>query len=264
MTKVMKKAIAIFMAALMTFSTMPTLFAEAKTYDWDWPTPEAWILQDFDEHGYVRIRPEMTDRKTFSFDVVAADDGVVEISLVGDDCEHAPRFSGYGNTLVIRHADGLYTLYSHLSTLYVEEGRVKRGETIGVINTKKGDGKCLYFGKLSHYSLSEAKVTDPIKAANYYKKYADKIKYGKDFVNTVKTEKNKTFYTDLLNNYYTLNTSDDLYHKNNVPYGNTAQTTASVFGEGNAYVVVAGAVVIAVVCAVTVIIIKKKKKKANK
>lgn len=45
-------------------------------------------------------------------------------------------YGGYGNTVIIRHAFGIETLYAHLSSLNVREGqRVSRGERIGGMGT---------------------------------------------------------------------------------------------------------------------------------
>lgn len=56
--------------------------------------------------------------------VVAAFDGVVRLSK---------RYSGYGKTVVIRHYNGLETVYSHLSKLCVNVNqKVKAGELIGL------------------------------------------------------------------------------------------------------------------------------------
>ncbi len=54
---------------------------------------------------------------------------------------------GYGNYIVISHANGTQTLYGHLSRIIVEQGdRVYRGQTIGYSgNTGKSTGPHLHF-----------------------------------------------------------------------------------------------------------------------
>jgi len=84
--------------------------------------------------------------------VIAAADGIVE--------EPYPppgtlRWDGrvyrghpiYGGCVTIRHADGLRTLYAHLSALYVVVGqRVRAGQVIGRVgSTGKSTGRHLHF-----------------------------------------------------------------------------------------------------------------------
>jgi murein DD-endopeptidase MepM/ murein hydrolase activator NlpD len=58
--------------------------------------------------------------------VLAARGGVV--TKVG----YQPHYAGYGNVVVIRHGDGLSTLYAHLAAYGVRIGdEVERGESIG-------------------------------------------------------------------------------------------------------------------------------------
>ena len=54
---------------------------------------------------------------------------------------------GYGNYVVIKHANGAQTLYAHLSTVYASVGeQVGSGEAIGIIgNTGKSTGTHLHF-----------------------------------------------------------------------------------------------------------------------
>lgn len=70
--------------------------------------------------------------------VVAAFDGVVRMSRY---------YYGYGNMVVVRHHNGLETLYGHLSKNLVEVGQsVKAGESIGLGgNTGHSFGSHLHF-----------------------------------------------------------------------------------------------------------------------
>lgn len=71
--------------------------------------------------------------------VVSAFDGVVRYARYNK--------GGYGNCIVIRHANGLETLYGHLSKIHVEENQyVESGEMIGKGgSTGKSDGPHLHF-----------------------------------------------------------------------------------------------------------------------
>lgn len=69
-------------------------------------------------HAGTDIKLNMND------EVVAAFDGVVRM---------AKRYSGYGNLVVIRHANGLETCYGHLNKIKVKVNQeVKAGDLIGL------------------------------------------------------------------------------------------------------------------------------------
>ncbi|MHB8776992.1 MAG: M23 family metallopeptidase [Anaerolineales bacterium] len=72
-----------------------------------------------------------------------------EVIFAGPDREqaYASWKNYYGNVVVVRHADGLYTLYGHLSQIYVSEGgRVKGGDLIAAVgHTGVALGSHLHF-----------------------------------------------------------------------------------------------------------------------
>ncbi|MEA2645483.1 MAG: hypothetical protein QOE92_566 [Chloroflexota bacterium] len=62
--------------------------------------------------------------------VHAAADGVVVLATASTDAEG--KLVGYGNYVVVAHPDGFFTLYGHLNSLAVKEGRViHQGEIVG-------------------------------------------------------------------------------------------------------------------------------------
>lgn len=70
--------------------------------------------------------------KGFGTPVHAAGEGVVQFAGPDDDARFSPWRGFYGNVVVIRHADGLYTLYGHLSKIEVQTGEsVAAGQKIG-------------------------------------------------------------------------------------------------------------------------------------
>lgn len=97
-------------------------FASYKASEWCYPLPGAKVISPF---GGKR-RHAGTDLKTRPNDEIkAAFDG--EVTLSG-------THYGYGLCIVIKHANGLETLYSHQSKNLVKVGEwVKAGQTIGLV-----------------------------------------------------------------------------------------------------------------------------------
>lgn len=92
------------------------------------------------EFGWRRYRPHFgTDIDLETGDqVVASFDGMVRI---------AKSCNGYGNCVILRHGNGLETVYGHLSEILVEPGQtVKAGTLIGLGgNTGRSYGSHLHF-----------------------------------------------------------------------------------------------------------------------
>lgn len=90
---------------------------------WAYPLPNAKVISPYGRRG--RKSHSGVDLKTKPNDkIYAAFDGIVERS---------GPFAGYGNYIVIRHAYGFTTCYSHQSRNNVKVGqKVKAGECIGL------------------------------------------------------------------------------------------------------------------------------------
>ena len=88
--------------------------------------------------GYVRNHNGVDITAGFGEEIVASEAGVVSI---------ASAFGGYGNTVVIDHGGGLFTLYAHMSVVLVEAGEeVELGDTIGLVgSTGLSTGPHLHF-----------------------------------------------------------------------------------------------------------------------
>lgn len=93
------------------------------------------------QFGWRRYRPHYgTDIDLDKGDsVVAAFDGMIRIAK--------SKIKGYGNVIIIRHGNGLETVYAHLSKILVEAGQnIKAGELIGLGgNTGRSYGAHLHF-----------------------------------------------------------------------------------------------------------------------
>ncbi|MGP1481031.1 MAG: M23 family metallopeptidase [Hoylesella enoeca] len=89
--------------------------------DWSYPLPGSHVISPY---GGKRRHPGVDIKTKPNDDVLAAFDGVVTRS--------SPYF-GYGNCIIIKHSNGLETLYSHQSKNFVKVGnRVKAGQVIGL------------------------------------------------------------------------------------------------------------------------------------
>jgi len=87
--------------------------------------------------------------------VLASGDG--EVVYAGN------QLRGYGNMVIIRHADGIMTAYAHADKMLVKKGEQGRqGETIATVGTSGGvDRAQLHFGVRKH--------KDPVNPMQYLK-----------------------------------------------------------------------------------------------
>ncbi len=78
---------------------------------------------------------------------IAAPAGTEVQAALGGEVVSARYERGYGNTVVIRHSDGLQTRYAHLDTLTVKEGEVVPPlHVLGAVgNTGRSTGPHLHF-----------------------------------------------------------------------------------------------------------------------
>jgi hypothetical protein len=94
-----------------------------RNASYSFPLPGARLLSPF---GGRRKNHAGVDLKTFANDTVrAAFDGIVRMSK---------DYAGYGNVVVIRHYNGLETVYSHNSRNLVKPGtRIRTGQAIALM-----------------------------------------------------------------------------------------------------------------------------------
>lgn len=119
-------------------TTLIALYDPVNGYNWAFPIKKSSITSDF---GMRSVRWHYgTDLDLNTGDtVVAAFDGIVRIA----------QFDrlGYGHYILLRHYNGLETLYGHLSAYNVKVGDlVKAGEMIGLGgNTGRSTGSHLHY-----------------------------------------------------------------------------------------------------------------------
>lgn len=79
--------------------------------------------------------------------VHAAGNGVIQFAGPDREASYSPWKNFYGNMIVIRHAGEMYTLYAHLSEVFVAAGdEVRAGDLIGAVgNSGAATGSHLHF-----------------------------------------------------------------------------------------------------------------------
>lgn len=102
----------------------------------------AWPLQGV-LYGRYGVR---SGRRHDGIDLAAPEGTPIGAAAAGTVI-YAGEQSGYGSIVILRHADGLVTLYAHCSELLVGEGReVRRGEPIARVGqTGRTSGPHLHF-----------------------------------------------------------------------------------------------------------------------
>ena len=117
--------------------------------------PKAANRAQFADHRVYKYRGAVIDRQVH----LGADLASLQQSPVPAANNGQVVFAGnvgiYGNTVVIEHGFGLFSLYSHLSTIQVNtDERVTKGQTIGRTGvTGLAVGDHLHFGMMVHDTL---------------------------------------------------------------------------------------------------------------
>lgn len=93
---------------------------------------------------YMRRRGE---RNHDGIDIVAPRGTPVKASRSGHVIYATNRISGYGNMVIVQHAEGYSTVYAHLSKFSVKKGQyVGRGQRVGLVGrTGRASGVHLHF-----------------------------------------------------------------------------------------------------------------------
>lgn len=90
----------------------------------------------------------------YGVDIVAPGGASVYATASGTVVEAKTTSGGYGKRIVIKHSDGTYSLYAHLSSILVSKGTsVAQGKIIGRVgNTGASQGNHLHYGLYKSYS----------------------------------------------------------------------------------------------------------------
>lgn len=112
-----------------------------------WPVPSSWnITSEFGD----RIDPFTGKRAGHNGMDVAAPTGTPIVAAQSGTVITAGWVSGFGNTIIINHGDGLWSLYGHLMNGGIGVGvgqEVTKGQSIGNIgSTGRSTGPHLHFG----------------------------------------------------------------------------------------------------------------------
>jgi murein DD-endopeptidase MepM/ murein hydrolase activator NlpD len=132
-----KKTISQYVEVSKVISEDRSRSGSSKKVDFTWPIETPRITSVF---GHRRGRPHdgVDIGAQVGTPVLAAEDGRVIFS---------ERFAGYGNLVVVKHAQDYFTAYAHNSDVYVKKGqRVKRGQKISLVGmTGRTTGPHLHF-----------------------------------------------------------------------------------------------------------------------
>lgn len=138
----------------------PGLFDESSSFtldlsrisDWSYPLPGAKVISPY---GGNRKSHSGTDLKTFPKDKIhAVFSGIVRFS---------GNYSAYGKMIVIRHANGLETCYSHNAQNLVKVGdKVKAGDVIALVGRtgRASTEHCHFEVRVNGMSFNSAMLFD--------------------------------------------------------------------------------------------------------
>lgn len=138
---------------------------EALDGTFDWPIDSFYWKKCKLTSIYGNRNDPFTGEKAFhnGFDIAAPEGTPVQAVKQGKVIKSEYSNTGYGNVIVVQHADGTSTLYGHLSKRLVDKGdKVLQGQVIGRVgNTGKSTASHLHFTiYIGDSSESPAKYLD--------------------------------------------------------------------------------------------------------
>lgn len=123
---------------------------------WDWPVPSSHtVTSDFGPRGN-EFHAGIDIGAPIGTPITTLDNGIIL---------YAGKAKGFGNWVVIKHANGLMSVYGHMfdNEIYVSMGQeVKRGQVIaGVGNDGESTGPHLHFGVAAGITGNRMNYIDP-------------------------------------------------------------------------------------------------------
>lgn len=118
----------------------------------DWPLSDPVILEGFGQLGAAGINQGITITSD-STEVAAIDDGEVIYYADAED----PFMTGMGTMAVVKHERGLLSIYSHLESVHLGDGRLEAGEVLGTM----GDSGYA-FGPQLHLELMDTELEQSV------------------------------------------------------------------------------------------------------
>ena len=99
---------------------------------WAWPTVSNYTITEYYGYGLRSSIGETTSRLHDGIDVAGLGCGTPIYAVAGGTVTIAGWYSGYGNSVQIKHATGHTSLYGHLNSVSVSVGQtVKKGQQVG-------------------------------------------------------------------------------------------------------------------------------------
>lgn len=150
----------------------PTSYPSSGTGILKWPVDNVYITQNFGDTAFSRTNAYngkghngIDFRASVGTNIKSALSGTVE--GVGNT-DTVPGCYSYGKWILVRHDNGLSTLYAHLSLIKVTVGqRVSTGEVIGYSgNTGYSTGPHLHFGVYASQGVKIVKYENSINCKN--------------------------------------------------------------------------------------------------
>lgn len=141
-----KKALSIFLSLFVMITSVLASFTIVEAAEsWLWPVPSSKTINaNYGDYVYGQFHYGLDIGGAYGCSVVASKSGTVVYSRYGDV---SGVYYGGGNFVVIKHDDGKFSHYAHLSSRSVSEGqRVSRGQEIGKMGSSgNSSGTHLHF-----------------------------------------------------------------------------------------------------------------------
>ncbi|WP_339229808.1 lysozyme family protein [Oceanobacillus sp. FSL K6-2867] len=132
--------------------------------DWSFPLREIMVTSEFGE----RIHPITGEINSFHGGLdfgCSPQDDILAVAN-GDVVEAIHKNVGYGNYVTVKHVEGEFSRYAHMTSLFVSVGdKVSQGQSLGKCGTTgSSTGNHLHLEHLTKLGQSHSEKVDPKKA----------------------------------------------------------------------------------------------------